>query len=256
MPCNASYARLLFLKVFHKYYNFICIFICTPICTKNFILAKSGCYTKENGDNKESDWYPGQEGSSTESNWEGTCFHCQQNSLDARAPVQVKVVRTLRTGRIPSVLGKTNQQRKTGNTDEKLKPCLVSTVRRGKSQRQGVSSLRRIPTTKQVPWQLHWPVLLRGTKRPGGMNQLRNQQQARDLWKPNKEWTGSCTGERESRPWWGLLQNQHHRRSDLHGMRLPRRMKYWSKGNHWSDHQDRPKWGSQQRKLSTDDSGR
>jgi hypothetical protein len=29
-----------FLKVFHKYYNFIC----TPICTKKFILAKSGCY--------------------------------------------------------------------------------------------------------------------------------------------------------------------------------------------------------------------
>jgi hypothetical protein len=34
-----------FWKVFHKYYNLICIFICTPICTKNFILAKSGCYT-------------------------------------------------------------------------------------------------------------------------------------------------------------------------------------------------------------------
>jgi hypothetical protein len=33
-----------FWKVFHKYYNLICIFICTPICTKNFILAKSGCY--------------------------------------------------------------------------------------------------------------------------------------------------------------------------------------------------------------------
>jgi hypothetical protein len=33
-----------FWKVFHKYYNLICIFICTPICTKKFILAKSGCY--------------------------------------------------------------------------------------------------------------------------------------------------------------------------------------------------------------------
>jgi hypothetical protein len=33
-----------FWKVFHKYYNLICIFICTPICTKNFILTKSGCY--------------------------------------------------------------------------------------------------------------------------------------------------------------------------------------------------------------------
>jgi hypothetical protein len=30
-----------FLKVFHKYYNFIC----TPICTKNFILVKCGCYS-------------------------------------------------------------------------------------------------------------------------------------------------------------------------------------------------------------------
>jgi hypothetical protein len=34
-----------FWKVFHKYYNLICIFICTPICTKILILAKSGCYT-------------------------------------------------------------------------------------------------------------------------------------------------------------------------------------------------------------------
>jgi hypothetical protein len=34
-----------FWKVFHKYYNLICIFICTPICTKNCILAKSGCYS-------------------------------------------------------------------------------------------------------------------------------------------------------------------------------------------------------------------
>jgi hypothetical protein len=29
-----------FLKVFHKYYNFICIFICTPICTKKFYSCK------------------------------------------------------------------------------------------------------------------------------------------------------------------------------------------------------------------------
>jgi hypothetical protein len=43
MPCNASYARL-FLEIFRMYYNLICIFICTPICTKKFILAKSGCY--------------------------------------------------------------------------------------------------------------------------------------------------------------------------------------------------------------------
>jgi hypothetical protein len=26
------------------YYNLICIFICTPMWTKNFILIKSGCY--------------------------------------------------------------------------------------------------------------------------------------------------------------------------------------------------------------------
>jgi hypothetical protein len=35
--------KIYFLKVFHKYYNFIY----TPICTKKiFILAKSGCYNK------------------------------------------------------------------------------------------------------------------------------------------------------------------------------------------------------------------
>jgi hypothetical protein len=44
MPCNASDTRFIFLKVFHMYYNLICIFICTPICTKKFILVKSGCY--------------------------------------------------------------------------------------------------------------------------------------------------------------------------------------------------------------------
>jgi hypothetical protein len=32
--------KIYFWKVFHKYYNLIC----TPICTKNFILVKSGCY--------------------------------------------------------------------------------------------------------------------------------------------------------------------------------------------------------------------
>jgi hypothetical protein len=44
-----------FWKVFHKYYNLICIFICTPICTKNFILAKSGCYTLASA---AADWLP------------------------------------------------------------------------------------------------------------------------------------------------------------------------------------------------------
>jgi hypothetical protein len=28
-------------------YNLICIVMCTPICTKNFILVKSGCYSGE-----------------------------------------------------------------------------------------------------------------------------------------------------------------------------------------------------------------
>jgi hypothetical protein len=45
MPCNASYTRFIFLKVFHVNYNLICIFICTPICTNLFILVKSECYT-------------------------------------------------------------------------------------------------------------------------------------------------------------------------------------------------------------------
>jgi hypothetical protein len=36
--------KIYFWNVFHKYYNLICIFICTHICTKFFILVKSGCY--------------------------------------------------------------------------------------------------------------------------------------------------------------------------------------------------------------------
>jgi hypothetical protein len=40
MPCNASYTRFIFLKVFHMYYNLIC----TPMWTNFFILVKSGCY--------------------------------------------------------------------------------------------------------------------------------------------------------------------------------------------------------------------
>jgi hypothetical protein len=35
--------KIYFWKVFHMNYNWIC----TPICTKNFILAKSGCYIRE-----------------------------------------------------------------------------------------------------------------------------------------------------------------------------------------------------------------
>jgi hypothetical protein len=39
--------KIYFWKVFHKYYNLICIFI----CTKNFILVKSGCYNYDLGIN-------------------------------------------------------------------------------------------------------------------------------------------------------------------------------------------------------------
>jgi hypothetical protein len=37
MPCHAMQCilyKIYFWKVFHMYYNLICIFICTPICTK------------------------------------------------------------------------------------------------------------------------------------------------------------------------------------------------------------------------------
>jgi hypothetical protein len=37
--------KIYFWNVFHMNYNLICIFICTPICTKKIILVKSGCYT-------------------------------------------------------------------------------------------------------------------------------------------------------------------------------------------------------------------
>jgi hypothetical protein len=37
--------KIYFWKVFHMNYNLICIFMRTPICTKFFILVKSGCYT-------------------------------------------------------------------------------------------------------------------------------------------------------------------------------------------------------------------
>jgi hypothetical protein len=36
--------KIYFWKVFHMYYNLICIFICTPIWTKKIIPVKSGCY--------------------------------------------------------------------------------------------------------------------------------------------------------------------------------------------------------------------
>jgi hypothetical protein len=34
--------KIYFWKVFHKYYNLICIFICIPICTKILFLSKVG----------------------------------------------------------------------------------------------------------------------------------------------------------------------------------------------------------------------
>jgi hypothetical protein len=38
--------KIYFWKVFHMYYNLIC----TPMWTKNFILVKSGCYTRDDLD--------------------------------------------------------------------------------------------------------------------------------------------------------------------------------------------------------------
>jgi hypothetical protein len=35
--------KIYFWKVFHMYYNLIC----TPNCTKIFILVKSGCYSRQ-----------------------------------------------------------------------------------------------------------------------------------------------------------------------------------------------------------------
>jgi hypothetical protein len=42
MPCHAMHPMQdYFWKVFHKYYNLICIFICTPICTKKFLFLQN-----------------------------------------------------------------------------------------------------------------------------------------------------------------------------------------------------------------------
>jgi hypothetical protein len=43
MQCNASYTGFIFGKVFHMYYNVICI-LYALLCRQNFILLKSGCY--------------------------------------------------------------------------------------------------------------------------------------------------------------------------------------------------------------------
>jgi hypothetical protein len=45
MPCNASYTRLIFGKVFHMYCKLICISYAL-LCWQNFILVKSGRYTR------------------------------------------------------------------------------------------------------------------------------------------------------------------------------------------------------------------
>jgi hypothetical protein len=45
MPCNASYTRFIFEKVFYMYCKLICI-LYALLCWQNFILVKSGCYTR------------------------------------------------------------------------------------------------------------------------------------------------------------------------------------------------------------------
>ncbi len=50
MPCHAMQCilcKIYFWKVFLKYYNLICIFICTPICTKILFLQKVGVTERE-----------------------------------------------------------------------------------------------------------------------------------------------------------------------------------------------------------------
>jgi hypothetical protein len=37
--------KIYFWKVFHMYYNLICIFLYALLFAQNFILVKSGCYT-------------------------------------------------------------------------------------------------------------------------------------------------------------------------------------------------------------------
>jgi hypothetical protein len=45
MPCHAMHPMQdYFWKVFHKYYNLICIFYMHSYLHKIFILVKSGCY--------------------------------------------------------------------------------------------------------------------------------------------------------------------------------------------------------------------
>jgi hypothetical protein len=46
MPCNASYTRFIFGKVFHMYCKLICI-LYALLCWKKFILVKIGCYTHQ-----------------------------------------------------------------------------------------------------------------------------------------------------------------------------------------------------------------
>jgi hypothetical protein len=46
MPCNASYTRFIFGKVFHIYCKLIRI-LYALLCWQNFILVKSGCYNAQ-----------------------------------------------------------------------------------------------------------------------------------------------------------------------------------------------------------------
>jgi hypothetical protein len=48
MPCNASYTRFIFGKVFRMYCKLICI-LYALLCGQNFILVKSGCYIRTRG---------------------------------------------------------------------------------------------------------------------------------------------------------------------------------------------------------------
>jgi hypothetical protein len=45
MPCNASYTRFIFGR-FSYVLQIVCIFLYALLCGQNFILVKSGCYSR------------------------------------------------------------------------------------------------------------------------------------------------------------------------------------------------------------------
>jgi hypothetical protein len=55
MPCNASYARFIFGKVFHKYYNLICTSICTKILFLEKVGVTSASYVSDGASNDADD---------------------------------------------------------------------------------------------------------------------------------------------------------------------------------------------------------